>query len=93
MSESYQYLTKKYIENNLIDKEGNHIIINKSLWNPFIYPDSGYIPSFEEYMKQYEMGTKVNELLWPHFRCGCLWSEYFQNKIKKVNENIKFKET
>jgi hypothetical protein len=97
MSATYRYLTKKYIESNLLDRDENKII-NKSSWNPFIYPDSGYVPQcslckncYEEYMKQYEEGTKLSELLWPHLKCGCLWSEYFEDKIKNVNPQMKFK--
>ena len=98
MSASYNYLIKKYIEMKLLDEEGNKII-NKSSWNPYIYPDNGYIPpcsvcknGYDEYIKQYESEVKLSELLWPHFSCGCLWSQYFENKIKQTNNNIKFKD-
>jgi len=99
MSAAYQYLTKKYIDSGLLDKDGNPVISNKSVWNPFIYPDSGYIPpcsvcesGYDDYMKQHDAGVKVKDLLWPHFRCGCLWSEYFESKIKQVNPDMKFKD-
>ncbi len=98
MSASYQYLIKKYIDYNLLDKDGNKII-NKSLWNPFIYPDDGYIPpcsicknSYDDYIKQHEAGEKIHELLWAHLKCSCLWKDFFEDKIKKINPDIKFKD-
>ena len=98
MSATHRYLTKKYIEADLLDRNENQIINNKSFWNPFIYPDSGYVPpcstcknSYDEYMKQHDGGTKLSELLWSHLKCGCLWSEYFEDKIKQVNPQMKFK--
>lgn len=97
-SSSYNYLVKKYIDLKLLDEDGNKII-NKGSWNPYIYPDDGYIPScsvcnngYNEYIKQHDSGTKLSELLWPHIRCGCLWSNYFQDKIKQVNPDMKFKD-
>ena len=99
MSASYNYLVKKYIEINLLDQDENKIINNKSLWNPYIYPDSGYIPpcnvcknGYDDYIKQHEAGTKLSELLWSHFRCGCLWTNYYEDKIKQVNPDMKFKD-
>ena len=96
-SSVYNYLIKKYIEIDLLDKNENKII--KKSWDPFIYPDSGHIPpcnvcknSYDEYIKQYENGTKISHLSWTHLRFRCLWSEYFENKIKQVNPDIKFKE-
>lgn len=99
MSASYQYLIKKYIDYNLLDKDGNKTINNKNVWDPFIYPDNGYIPQcsicknvYDNYIKQHENGEKISELLWPHLKCSCLWKDFFEDKIKKTTPGIKLKD-
>lgn len=92
MSTVYQYLTKKYIDYDLLDKNGNTVIRNKSVWNGYIPPCSICESGYNDYIKEYDVGVKVKDLLWVHFRCGCLWSEYFENKIKQINPDIKLKD-
>jgi hypothetical protein len=95
---TYQYLTNQYIEAGLLDKDGNKINL-KGSWDPFIYPDSGYIPpctvcenGYDTYFQQHTLGKKVTDLLWPHYRCGCLWTRHFEEKIRKLNPDIHFKD-
>lgn len=87
---AYEYLIKKYTEDGLLDDRPN-----KKMWDPFIYPDNGYIPPCEVcknvYTKYAESNHHETELLWPHFGSGCLWSEFYQNKTTQLNPNVKFK--
>jgi len=62
------------------------------MWNPYIYPDNGYIPpcsvcknNYDEYVKLFPNYTK--EISWP---VGCLWSEYYEEKLEKLNAQILF---
>lgn len=95
---TYNYLVKKYTELNLLDSFGNKID-HKNTWDPFIYPDNGYIPPCsicknvcDEYINTEKVNPKSsnNEIIWIHHMCGCLWSEFYQDKIKTLNQNIKF---
>jgi len=100
MSESYNYLIKKYIDYELLDENLNKKISPKSNWDPFIYPSlsSGdnikfcgvCETAYNKYHLLIKSGTKRPEILWSHLRCGCLWSEYFQKKVKNLNSNVKF---
>jgi hypothetical protein len=96
---SYNYLIKKYIELNLLDGFGNKIDY-KNNWDPFIYPDNGYIPpcsicknaydAYNEYINTENLNSSNNEIVWNHHMSGCLWSEFYQDKIKTISQNIKF---
>ena len=98
-SSSYNYLTKKYKELGLLD-ESDHKILKKGSWDPFIYPDNGYIPpcsvcknSYDDYVITLEKDNSSKnytiELEWSHYKCGCLWADYYENKLKSIKENIR----
>lgn len=73
-------------------KEKNSV--EKRWWDPFIYPDSGYIPPcrvckqvHDDYLSS---PARSDIVIWPHALCGCLWSSYFQEKVLKVNHHAVF---
>lgn len=101
MSSNYNYIIKKYEELELMNSFGNHLL-KKGEWDPFIYPDNGYIPPCSVCKNSYDQciitlesnkDKKENnysiELDWQHYKCGCLWSDYYEDKLKKINNNIR----
>jgi hypothetical protein len=95
-SSTYDYLIKQYIKLGLLDSAGNKTA-GKNDWDPYIYPDDGYIPPCGICKLQYDEYTKrsnyADEIKWPHYKCGCLWSEYYEEKLLKLKEDIKFMKT
>ncbi len=85
-SSTYEYLSKKYAELNLTPNK-------KGTWDPLIYPDTGYIPPCEVcktvYTEYVNAGREEAELLWPHIACGCLWSSYYEEKLRQLQPKIR----
>jgi hypothetical protein len=96
----YEYMVIRYTKMGLLDSEGNRTIPNNSMWNPFIYPDNGYIPPcsvckncYEEFVALIALENnkkQSDEITWPHHNSGCLWSEYYEDKLRQLNINIRF---
>ena len=80
MSDIQSYLTNKYIELGLDTKSKTGFDFN-------IYPDSGYIPPCRVCKSMVILADKVEA---KHMSCGCLWFDYYKNKIQKINPNITF---
>ena len=89
-SEIYNYLTNKYKQMNLLD-----IIESNSEFDFNIYPDSGYIPQCGVcnmmYKKFIDDLTSNNTIDAKHISCGCLWFDYYKNKIISINSNVIFR--
>lgn len=81
-SEIYKYLTKKYIELGLLDRFGKRIE-TKSGFDFNIYPDSGYIPPCS--ICKSMVATLKDTVETKHSSCGCLWFDYYKQKILKSN--------
>ena len=95
-SDTYNYLINKYKELNLLDCSSN-IIENNSGFDFNIYPDSGYIPQcrvcksdYETYINSITMNNKNDNVIMNHISCGCLWYEYYKNKIISINSKVIF---
>jgi hypothetical protein len=102
--ERYNYLIKKYKELDLIridENDNEDVIVHtgaknfdgaKLFFDPHIYPDTGSIPFCSVCSGQYNdfLMNPVKELKWLHMSCGCLWADYFMNKVKEVEPQIVF---
>jgi hypothetical protein len=95
-SDVYTYLTNKYKEMNMLDSS-NNIVESDSGFDFNIYPDSGYIPTCSICMNDYQ--TYINNLThnnmndnikMNHISCGCIWFEYYKNKIIGINSKVVF---
>lgn len=94
-NEIYNYLTNKYKEFNILDISGN-IIATDFDFN--IYPDTGYIPQCSVCNNDYNTwfdsmttnSNKDNIVDMKHNSCGCLWFQYYKNKVLAINPNVKF---
>jgi hypothetical protein len=92
-SEIYNYLINKYKQMNLLDSSGN-IIESDSGFDFNIYPDSGYIPQCGVCNMMYKNFindlTSNNTIDAKHISCGCLWFDYYKNKIISINSKVIF---
>lgn len=96
-NEIYNYLINKYKELHLLDNDGN-IIKNELDFDYNIYPDDGYIPTCSVCLNEYNMWfdsmttgpSKNNCIDMKHMSCGCLWLQFYKNKMISINPNIKF---
>ena len=86
-----KYLYEKYIQFGLMDEKGNHVGTNPN-FDPWIYPDTGYIPFCSkcqgDYKKYNDMILKPDTVKFNH-KHQCLWHDYFINKVKTINPKIK----
>ena len=87
-----QYLTKQYKKLNLLDTSGNKAI-QENQFDPFIYPDDGYIPyctncqaDYEKFRANLSKQPKVAEM---EHTDNCLWYSYFATKIYSIQPNIR----
>ena len=90
-SEMYTYLINKYKEQNLLDSSGN-IMKSESGFDFNIYPDTGYIPPCSICKNMYTtfIATNNHKINSKHNLCGCLWFDYYKNKIIIINPNAIF---
>jgi hypothetical protein len=96
-NEIYNYLTNKYKELNILDISSN-IIESSSGFDFNIYPDTGYIPQCSICNNDYTMwfdnmttnNKDTNIIDMKHNTCGCIWIQYYKNKILAINPNVKF---
>jgi hypothetical protein len=83
-----EYIKNEYIRTGLLDKNGEKIITS------FDYPeDGGYIPLCAVCKQIYEENKdneNIQQIDSHHSKCGCLWWNYFKDKIKENNPNIVF---
>lgn len=87
----YEYLIRRFKQDGLLDEHGNKTIPEGD-FDPWIYPDEGYIPHCTECKTMYEkflLDTTVKEVEAKHLTCGCLWYEWFKTKILRLNPNVK----
>lgn len=84
-----KYIIEKYIKLHVLDKDGNKLIKSGMDFN--IYPEEQSIPfctvcstMYSDFKNNFE--DPVVEA--PHVNCGCLWFEYFSNKILAMNSKI-----
>ena len=89
----YDYLIKKYKEFNLLDANGEKTTPD-GCWDPYIYPDEGHIPYCKSCQTDYEAfkatkNTQTSCEVDVDHTSGCLWYEYFTNKILSINPNAK----
>ncbi len=86
-----QYIRRQYIKQGVLTADGNKI---PSAFDYNIYPwEQGYIPKCaictEMYNKFVSADNKDN-IHAPHNRCGCLWFDWYKDKIIKINPDVKF---
>ena len=91
-NEVREYLVKQYIKQNLLDKAGNRVI-PENQFNPFVYPDDGYIPYCKTCQSDYEKfksntSKQVTTAEMEH-NDNCLWYSYFANKIYAAYPSIR----
>ena len=94
-TEIYLYLTNKYKELNLLDQNGNPY---EAEFDFNIYPDTGYIPQCSVCNNDYntwfdnmtQNQTKDNIVDMKHNSCGCLWAQFYKNKILAINPTARF---
>ena len=89
-SEQNNYIIKKYIEDEILDKNLNKLFDG---FDPHIYPNEGHIPvcrqcvlDFENFKNSQIMEYMEVEMKHPK---SCLWNEYFLKKIKLINPEVK----
>ena len=78
-----EYIRNEYIKRGILDANGQKF---KNIIDYNIYPDDGgYIPKCticESVYKTYKNTTTENRKVEsPHSNCGCLWWEYFKQKL------------
>lgn len=80
-SDSYEYLTNKYMSLGLLLKIKSDI-------DYIAYPDEHHIPICAICLEMYNHnGIEIKA---EHLMCGCLWFDYIKDKILKKNPNVKF---
>jgi hypothetical protein len=86
-----QYIKDQYIRRGILNKDGSKI---ESNFDYNIYPwESGYIPKCsvcKEVYNKFLTNTNCEEINSPHRRCGCLWWEYYYDKMMQINNKVKF---
>ncbi len=86
-----EYLRQKFIDTGILNSDGSR---KKDLiWDPYIYPDDGgYVPPCAICKNVYDTysPTDENPILAPHCSCGCLWWDYFKEKILEINSSCEF---
>ena len=94
-SDVYTYLTNKYKEISLLDSS-NNIVESDSGFDFNIYPDTGYIPpcsvcksDYETFINNMTTNNNNDNICMKHISCGCIWFEYYKNKIIGINSNVK----
>lgn len=84
------FLIKKYIEDELLDKNLNKIINDD--FDPYIYPNDGYIPQCSQCLSDFNKLKSLDlmedgiSIEMKHSR-SCLWYDYFVKKIKNIYPN------
>lgn len=86
------YLVKQCMLHGILDSSGNKLLTHEG-WDPYIYPDEGYIPYCTvcqaDYDKFKSIQTKdTTKAEMEHNRC-CIWYMYFSEKIHIVNPDIR----
>jgi len=83
--EQNNYIIKKYIDDDLLDDNLNK---NNYWFDPYIYPNEGYIPMCTQCNLDYDNFKSMTvfdymkvEMKHPK---ACLWNAYFFNKIKNI---------
>ena len=89
-SEQNNYITKKYIENGILDENSNKLTVG---FDPNIYPNEGHIPICSQYTLDFEnfKNSQIMEYMEVEMKHpkACLWNEYFLKKIKIINPRVK----
>ena len=86
-----EYIRRQYIKQGLLNADGAKIPL---AFDYNTYPwEGGYIPKCtvcSEMYNKWMNGDKAKKITAPHKGCGCLWFEWFQQKILTVNSEITF---
>ena len=77
-----EYIKKQSIQQGVLDKDGNKFELD---FDFNIYPwEGGYIPKCSVCQKMYNTyisDKKENKVTALHRSCGCLWFEWFKQKL------------
>ena len=85
-----EYIRQKYIDTGILNEDGSR---KNEVWDPYIYPDDGgYVPPCRICMSVYSSYSPSdgNLVYAPHCTCGCLWWDYFKEKLLQINSLCEF---
>jgi hypothetical protein len=85
-----EYIKKQYIQQGVLDKDGDKFELDFDFG---IYPwESGYIPKCAVCQEMYNKynDKKENKVTALHRSCGCLWFEWFKQRLLNINPQIIF---
>ena len=89
-----EYIKNQYIQQGILNKDGSNAYGGLE-FDYNIYPwEHGYIPKCavcqEMHNKYCSSDKKENKVTALHRLCGCLWFEWFKQRLLNINPQIKF---
>ena len=68
-------------------------VISDEEFNPYIYPNTGYIPYCKQCLTNFEAFKSIDKEVEMEHSPACLWYDYYIGKIRQINPKAKIVRT
>lgn len=91
-----QYIKHQYVKQGILKPDGHKDKMGAVDYNLYPWEGSVYIPKCQICEETYTNFVKTaltehdDEFYSPHYRCGCLWWNWFEEKIVNLHKKVIF---